>query len=247
MPALVATLVADPARARLSDAGLEALAQAAPGFGRRAWLNEGVAADLFLDAEPEVAKAALAVALQGEPIDIIVQPQEGRRKRLLVADMDSTMIGQECIDELARRRGHRARGRGHHRARHARRDRLRAGAARARRDCSRACPPASIDERASRAHHAQSRRADVGANHARPRRACVLVSGGFSFFTSRVAERAGFDGNRANTSLDDGAALTGEVASRSSASDAKLEALQSDGAEARYRSRRDARRRRRRQ
>ena len=74
-------------------------------------------------------------AFAGRPIDVNVVPAAFRRKKLLIADMDSTMIRQECIDELAAEIGLRDRDRRDHRARDARRDRLRAGAPRTRSRC----------------------------------------------------------------------------------------------------------------
>ncbi|PPD02576.1 MAG: phosphoserine phosphatase, partial [Methylocystis sp.] len=70
----------------------------------RDWLAPDHAVDAFLSgAGHDLAdlRARLQVAVADDPIDVIVQPTTGRRKKLLVADMDSTMIGQECIDELA--------------------------------------------------------------------------------------------------------------------------------------------------
>ena len=139
---LVATLIADPSKAPLSEATVDRAAQALSGIERRRWLDEGVAADLVFTGDLKAKRAALESALAGEPIDVIVQPLAGRRKRLLVADMDSTLIGQECVDELAAFAGVGDARRRHHRAGDARRDRLRAGAARARRRCSPACPRA---------------------------------------------------------------------------------------------------------
>ena len=64
------------------------------------WIDQGDAVDLGVGDGP-AARAARA-ALEGwESVDVIVQPADNRRKQLLVADMDSTIIGQECIDELA--------------------------------------------------------------------------------------------------------------------------------------------------
>ena len=98
---LVATLIANPAKARLSEATLDRAAQALGGVERRRWLDEGVAADLVFTGDLNAKRAALEKALADEPVDVIAQPLAGRRKRLLVADMDSTLIGQECVDELA--------------------------------------------------------------------------------------------------------------------------------------------------
>jgi len=77
--------------ARLADAGC------APGTPE--WLDEGDAADIAINANPAGARAALEGA--ADAVDVVVQPAAGREKRLLVADMDSTMITVECIDELA--------------------------------------------------------------------------------------------------------------------------------------------------
>jgi phosphoserine phosphatase len=110
MPSLtfVATLVANPSQSALSDALIARAAQALPGFASKQWLDPNIAADLFFtggDSALALARADLGAALAGEPIDAIVQPAAGRRKKLLLADMDSTLIGQECIDELAARVG----------------------------------------------------------------------------------------------------------------------------------------------
>jgi len=101
---LVATLVSDPAAGAVDDA---AIAGAAAAIGRpvtATTLAANVAADLaFQGAADDVPafEAGIRAALAGLPIDVLVQPAASRRKRLLVADMDSTLIGQECIDELA--------------------------------------------------------------------------------------------------------------------------------------------------
>ncbi|WP_448661100.1 phosphoserine phosphatase SerB [Sphingomonas sp. CJ20] len=95
----IATLVADGLTAgQLSDAQ-DRLAGVDCAPGARHWIDEGRAADLLFMAHPHAARAALEGALPFT--DVIVQPAEGREKALLVADMDSTMITVECIDELA--------------------------------------------------------------------------------------------------------------------------------------------------
>src|SRR5208282_1622288 len=101
---LVATLIADPARP-LSEATLDRAAQALEGIERRRWLGADVAADIVCTDELEPRRAAIEAAFADEPFDVIVQPLAGREKRLLVADMDSTLIGQECVDELAAHAG----------------------------------------------------------------------------------------------------------------------------------------------
>jgi phosphoserine phosphatase len=91
----IATLIAAD---RLSDGDISA-ARDAIGGGAPRWLEEGRACDLGFDGNPAAARAALEGI--GPCIDVIVQPEAGRRRKLLVADMDSTMITVECIDELA--------------------------------------------------------------------------------------------------------------------------------------------------
>ena len=95
----IATLLASPARADLDRTTVEALRNAWGG-GPARWLNPGIAAE-FPVAEVPANRWETWEALQGLGIDLVVQPEAGRRKRVLLADMDSTMIGQECIDELA--------------------------------------------------------------------------------------------------------------------------------------------------
>jgi phosphoserine phosphatase len=98
----VVTLVSPPGLAALDDRTLQRVARLLPGVQQTAWLEAGVAADIYFDAS---APAGFVNELQAElaerPIDIFVQAAAGRRKKLLLADMDSTMIEQECLDELA--------------------------------------------------------------------------------------------------------------------------------------------------
>jgi phosphoserine phosphatase len=93
----IATLIAEGIGEGQVAAAQDALAAAGCLPDAPAWLDRGAAADLPFARHPEAAKAALA----GAPFDWVVQPAAGREKRLLVADMDSTMITVECIDELA--------------------------------------------------------------------------------------------------------------------------------------------------
>ncbi len=100
-----ATLITSPAVACLSDAPLALAAGALPNAGAPTWLAPGIAADIPFapPAGSDNTRWAQAVraALGDDPFDVVVQAAGGRRKRLLVADMDSTLIEQECIDELA--------------------------------------------------------------------------------------------------------------------------------------------------
>jgi phosphoserine phosphatase len=99
---LIATLIANPARPVLTPI-LAEKAMAAVGARQLYWLADGVAADLPLPGGigESAALASFRDCLQGIPVDVVVQNENSRRKKLLIADMDSTMIDQECIDELA--------------------------------------------------------------------------------------------------------------------------------------------------
>jgi len=101
----VATLISDPGRPALDALLVESIAHILPGAQTPLWLAERVAADIPFTAESEAEARRLAEVLRercaGAPVDVIVQPAAGRRKRLLLADMDSTIIGQECVNELA--------------------------------------------------------------------------------------------------------------------------------------------------
>ena len=99
----VATLVSDPARPVLTDAILAAARTLLPGAGAPVWLAQGIAADIPFTAA-NAALRALADQVRprlGVPVDVVIQPAQGRRRKLYLTDMDSTVIEQECIDELA--------------------------------------------------------------------------------------------------------------------------------------------------
>ncbi|WEX11384.1 phosphoserine phosphatase SerB [Chelativorans sp. AA-79] len=100
--ALVATLISDPRSPALSPS-IANMASRAVGASGTAWLAEGIACDLALadGIAQDEAEKALRAAVADAPVDVAIQPAEGRRKKMLIADMDSTMIDQECIDELA--------------------------------------------------------------------------------------------------------------------------------------------------
>src|SRR5262245_16871851 len=100
----VATLISSPAKPSVYTALVAAAQAELPGAGKPQWLAENIAADIPFTAPLGVEDRAIALEVRGRfgnTIDVVVQPAEGRRKRLFLADMDSTMIGQECIDELA--------------------------------------------------------------------------------------------------------------------------------------------------
>lgn len=177
-----------------------------------------------LPAPPSDAREILQSWLADIPVDWAVLPAENRRKRVLIADMDSTIIGCECIDELADFAGLKAEISAI--TERAMRGELDfEGALTARVAMLKGLPVSALqkcfDERVRLNPGAETLVKTMAANGAR----CALVSGGFTFFTSRVAALAGFHVERANTLLDDGAALTGEVGRPILGREAKLAAL----------------------
>jgi phosphoserine phosphatase len=218
----VATLIADPARAGLDRATVEALRDAWGGRTVR-WLAPGAAAEFAVAAVPTEAWDHWA-ALQGIGVDLCWQPAEGRQKRLLLADMDSTMIRQECIDELADLAGvgpqvaaitARAMA-GELDFEDALRERV-ALLAGLPEDAVAEVLETRITETPGGATLVATMRARGGY--------AALVSGGFTAFTGPVAARLGFDVHRANTLLVENGRLTGRVAEPILGRAAKLEAL----------------------
>ena len=210
MRLFIATLIASETL-RVGDlsAAVDRLAQAGCAPGTPAWLDPGIAADLAFAADPAAARAALEGAFGG--VDVVVQPAAGREKKLLVADMDSTMITVECIDELADYAGIKAQVAAVTEA--AMRGELDfAGALDAR-----VALLAGLDEGAIDRCLAERVRIMPGAvalvRTMRARGAtCVLVSGGFTRFADPVAAEIGFDRAIANVLLTEGGRLTGRVA-----------------------------------
>lgn len=173
-----------------------------------AWIDEGAAADIPFAADPAAARAALEGALPG--VDVVVQPAAGRGKRLLVADMDSTMITVECIDELADYAGLKAEVAAV--TERAMRGELDfEGALDARVRLLAGLEEAAIDRcLAERVRIMPGAKALVRTMRARGGR-CVLVSGGFTRFAEPVAAQIGFDRVVANRLLIADGRLTGEV------------------------------------
>ncbi|PLP60319.1 phosphoserine phosphatase SerB [Mesorhizobium loti] len=222
---LVATLVSSPAGGALTPA-LANKASQAVGASATRWLGETIACDLLLPAgiESADATAVLRAALASEPVDVAVQDESARRKKILIADMDSTMIDQECIDELADEVGLK--------------DKVAAITARSMngeiafepalrervallRNLDTAVVDRIIENRLTLASGGrvlvQTMR-KAGAYTA-------LVSGGFDVFTSRIATMLGFHENRANRLIEANGHLTGEVAEPILGRAAKAEAL----------------------
>jgi phosphoserine phosphatase len=159
----------------------------------------------------DTVKEKIQQALDPLPIDVAILPAEGRRKKLFLADMDSTMIEQECIDELADQLGIKA-----HIA--AITERAMRGeidfepALRERVSMLKGLAESVIDtvlaERITLTPGGKELLATMRAHGT----TCVLVSGGFTHFTSKVAETLGFSANHANQLLVEDGMLTGTVA-----------------------------------
>lgn len=169
-------------------------------------------------------REAAEAALVGLPVDVCVQMSEGRKKRLLVADMDSTIIGCECLDELADFAGVKAQVSAiTERAMRGEIDFE--GALKERVAMLKGLPVSTLqacyDERVRLNPGAKTLIKTMDAHGAR----CVLVSGGFEFFTSRVARLAGFHHDRANRLIEADGVLTGTVAEPILGREAKLSAL----------------------
>jgi phosphoserine phosphatase len=174
-------------------------------------------------------RARLNAELADLPVDWCLQPEAGRRKRLLVADMDSTIINIECIDELADFAGKKAEISAI--TERAMRGELEfEGALRERVGMLKGLPTSVLQEcfetRAKLNPGAAIAVKTMAAHGAR----CLLVSGGFTFFTDRVAAAAGFHANRANTLTLEGEALAGTVGEPILGREAKLAALLEEAA-----------------
>lgn len=193
------------------------------------WLSPGEACDIpFTATNPATARAVrdtIASLYPDAAIDFAVVPAEGRRKRLLVADMDSTIIQQECIDEMADALGIKARiaaiteraMRGELDFEAALRERLALLAG-----LDEAALESVYRDRVTLMPGARTLVATMKQHGAYT----ALVSGGFTFFTSRVAAAVGFDINRANILNIAGGRLIGTVAEPILGREAKLASLQ---------------------
>lgn len=209
---LVATLVSTPtAPAVGADLGQRAAdvlgSTAAPRI-----LNPGIAADILFEGQDARAADKKLRKMIGEaPVDVFVQPNADRRKKLLIADMDSTMIRQECIDELAAELGLKDKisditeraMRGEIEFEPALRERV---------ALLKGLPLSAIDSvlsnRITLMPGGRTLVQTMKANGAY----CALVSGGFTHFTGAVAAMIGFDENQANILLEDDGTLSGTVA-----------------------------------
>jgi phosphoserine phosphatase len=226
MTDLVATLIARRGDATNLSAAIDACTAFLKNV-RLAALAHEEATDLLFDGTKDLTELHhhLRRLIAHLPVDIVVQPVDGRRKKLLIADMDSTIIGQECIDELADVAGIKARVA-------AITERAMQGeiafepALRERVALLRGLPVTTIDrviaERITLNPGARTVVATMRANGART----ILVSGGFTAFVEPMAAKAGFEESYANRLIEKDGRLTGEVAEPILGRAAKLTALE---------------------
>jgi len=209
---LVATLICNPANPALDPTIVDGALAVLPSPGTAQWLFDEVAVDIPFTGSEDIKaiEARLRQARGDLPIDIVVQPAAFRRKKLFLADMDSTMIGQECIDELADFAGLKA-----HVA--AITERAIRGeiefepALRERVALLKDMPVGVVDEvLKKRITPTPGGRELVMTMRANGAYTC-LISGGFTLFTTAVAAMIGFQENRANELKVFDGKLTGEV------------------------------------
>ncbi len=216
----VLTLVADRTATSLSAAVIERV-RAAVGGGQPDVLSPGEAADIACSAPPDAA--TIERALEGLPIDAIVSRHRGRRKGLLVADMDSTIVTSETLDELAAFAG--LKEKVAYITRRSMNGEIDfAEALRLRVSMLKGLGLDALEKTWARTKLTPGAK-ELIATMRGHNATTALVSGGFTFFTGRVAEMLGFDMHRANVLLDDGEKLTGEVGDPIVDRDTKLHTL----------------------
>src|SRR3954463_8177597 len=201
---LVATLICNPANPALDSTIVDGALAILPSPAHAQWLFDEVAVDIpfagqipFEASDIKAIEHRLRQARGDFPIDIVVQPAALRRKKLFLADMDSTMIGQECIDELADFAGLKAHVAGIT-ERAMRGEIAFEPALRERVALLKGLPAGIVDEvLAKRITLTPGGRELVATMRGNGAYTC-LISGGFTLFTNRIAAKIGFQENRAN-------------------------------------------------
>ena len=212
---MIVTIIAGEAGERLTEAAAENIRQTIGDIASATaappdWLNPGIACDIGVAGDDlQQMRAAIGAAFANAAFDIVIQPADGRRKSLLIADMDSTIVTSETLDELAAHAGLR--------------DRVAAiteramrgeidfkGALRERVAMLTGLPEKALAETLAGIELTPGARTLVQTMRASGAYT-ALVSGGFGYFTSRVAAACGFDEDRANSLLIEEGVLTGRV------------------------------------
>jgi len=213
---LVATLICNPNNPALDSTVVDGALAVLPSPGRPQWLFDEVAIDIPFEQPLEnhgqlhLIEARLREMRGDLPIDIVVQPIIARRKRLFLADMDSTMIGQECIDELADFAGLKA-----HVAtitERAMRGEIEfAPALRERVALLKGLPVSVVEEVLARRITLTPGGCELVMTMRAHGAYTCLISGGFTLFTNAIAAKLGFQENRANELVVEDGKFTGEV------------------------------------
>lgn len=223
----IVTLIADPKAQPLGGAIIANIRTVLPAPAETIWLAEGEACDIGFELEEHELTSTrdlLRKVLQETAIDFVCQQAQGRRKRLLVADMDSTLIGQECIDEIADHIGLKPKisaiteraMRGELEFEPALRERVAL-----LKGINEKALQTIFDNQITLNPGARTLARTMSVNGART----VIVSGGFTFFTARIAKASGFDANQANSLEIAQGKLTGRVIEPILGQQAKLDVL----------------------
>lgn len=227
----VVNLVCNPAKPVLTQRLIADIADFVDGWAingvEKSILAEGIAADIFFapdDKDKSNLPNALSAQLEGAQIDITLLPVEGRQKKLLIADMDSTIIEQECIDELAEYAGKRAEISSI--TERAMRGELDFEAALKERVAMlKGVPETALEETFQKRISLTPGARTLVQTMNKMGAVTALVSGGFTFFTDRIAAKAGFQTNQANELGLSNGILSGEVVEPILGRAAKLDAL----------------------
>ncbi|MEX3010032.1 phosphoserine phosphatase SerB [Hoeflea sp. TYP-13] len=222
---LVATLITDPSNPVLSRA-LASRAAKNVTSGEPVWLAQDIACDLALKngMTQDDAQMAITEALDGAPVDVVIQEASGRKKGLLIADMDSTMIRQECVDELAAEAGvydHVAAI-----TKRAMNGEIEFESAMSERvallkGLDLAVVDQVLENRITLTPGGKVALATMKANGAYT----ALVSGGFTLFTGPISEVLGFDEHRANVLQHQDGKLNGAIVEPVLGRQSKVDAL----------------------
>ena len=224
----VLTLIAPRGTHALQEDAIARTSAALPQVSTPDWLSPGEACDIPFSPASGQSNGELAVAVRAAlgdaPIDIVCQPVHNRRKQLLVADMDSTLIGQECIDEIAAFMGFKPKiaqiteraMRGEIEFEPALRERVAL-----LKGLEETALQTIFDEQVKLSPGARTLARTMAAHGART----VIVSGGFTYFTGRVAQAAGFDAHYANELEFSDGRLSGRVIEPILGQQAKLDML----------------------
>ncbi|AEV38731.1 protein containing Phosphoserine phosphatase SerB // Haloacid dehalogenase-like hydrolase [Pseudovibrio sp. FO-BEG1] len=222
----VVTLISNPAKPAVTEDLIEKISALLPAAPQVKVLRPQIAVDLAVEApaDAEELESSIRTNLADAPVDVFIQPQSGRRKKLLIADMDSTMIQQECIDELAAELGLKEKisditeraMRGEIEFEPALRERVAL-----LKGLGTEVIGKTIENRITLTPGGRELVQTMKANGGY----AALVSGGFTSFTRKIADVIGFDENKANTLLEVDGKLSGEVAEPILGKQAKLDRL----------------------